>query len=398
MSPLIQPVGDRERWCKDGLLADYLEYTAAQESPEDFHLWIALGLISSVLSRNVWTPRGFFQLYPNLYIVLVGDSGVVRKSTALNIGLGVLREAMPSMGMISEKLTTQALFNFLSEERKNRGKSVGTLVSPELKVFLGESSRDPQLLPILTDLYDCPDSRIYTTMTRGKEEVKDAYIVMLAGTTEEWFKTSLSEESVGGGFTSRLLMIHKQETEKAKVAFPEDMAPEAMKCRDNVIHDLRVISTLKGPFRWDREAKEWFESWYGLYDVRRHIPQMRGYASRKQDYLTKLAMLVSISKNDTLTLTKDDFLIASKFLGSIEGSMTKLVSHMEMTEEGEKVQRVLSVIASERVVEHGALLRKVGRRMNGLTLMNVIGTLMEMGEIERSNKDGKRYYTYKGGK
>ena len=89
-------------------LEKYLEYTEDQESPSIFHLWVGLSLISAVLGRRVWIDRGYYFLFPNLYVVLVAGSARARKSTALGIGVGLLKKAGVDVNIISQKITPEA--------------------------------------------------------------------------------------------------------------------------------------------------------------------------------------------------------------------------------------------------------------------------------------------------
>jgi len=137
-------------------LQAYLEYTAEQESPRAFHTWVGLSVIASTLERRVWLNRGYYDLFPNLYVVLVGASAKVRKTTAVNTGYNLLREALPDITIVSQKMTPEALINVFVQESRERKMSGGTIVSTELGVFLGSGTRATDLMQLLTDWYDCP--------------------------------------------------------------------------------------------------------------------------------------------------------------------------------------------------------------------------------------------------
>src|SRR3990167_8776352 len=87
----------------------YLSLTEGQESPDIFHLWCAVSTIATTLERNVWLDRGYYTLYPNLYVVLVSGSAVARKSTAIGVASRLYREANPEGIMVSQKVTPEAL-------------------------------------------------------------------------------------------------------------------------------------------------------------------------------------------------------------------------------------------------------------------------------------------------
>ena len=149
-----------ERKCKNWLTS-YCHFTKEQESPSMFHLWVGLSVIASTLGRRCYIDRGYYTLYPNLYIVLVGGSARAKKTTAINIGYDIYREAFPDACLISQKITPEALIGVLVSTTAEQ--SGGTIVSDELSVFLGNSNKDATLIQLLTKLYDCGNKLDYHT-------------------------------------------------------------------------------------------------------------------------------------------------------------------------------------------------------------------------------------------
>ena len=60
-------------------LDNYMKYTENSEPHPRFRLWTGISVISACLMRKCKIPWGFFDIYPNMYIVLVGPSGVGRE-------------------------------------------------------------------------------------------------------------------------------------------------------------------------------------------------------------------------------------------------------------------------------------------------------------------------------
>ncbi len=386
-------LGIKPRKCPNGFLEDYLTFTNAQESPEDFHLWTAFGLIASALGRNISISRGYFHLFPNLYIVLVAESAALHKSTALNMGMKLLKEALPEKSTFSQKVTTEALINFLAEQTKKVGHSVATIAASEFSVFFGKSHVDPTLIQTLTDLYDSPAYWSYKTIMRGLEECQNVAITMLAGTTPDWIKSSLPEDSIGGGFTSRLLMVNRTESEKQKNPFPE-MSPEAIKARENCVHDLKTMAELVGELVLTPEAREFYIRWYDIHDLNKAPVGMRGYYGRKGDYLLKLAGIISISKNNDLRITKADLEQALFLLNDNEDYMADIMRTMAQTDEGKRVDRVRTVLRRNNIARgtgyvkgctHSSLMQQVSHTMTRDMLNVILQTLELSGEVKRES-------------
>ena len=70
----------------------YLQYTKDTEATATFHRWSAIVGIGAYLERNVWVQHGASKIYPNHYVMLLGESGS-RKSAAIKGFVRILKEA-----------------------------------------------------------------------------------------------------------------------------------------------------------------------------------------------------------------------------------------------------------------------------------------------------------------
>jgi hypothetical protein len=231
--------GNGKRLLDDWLTA-YAEYTEEQESPSLFHFWVGTSVVASTLERRCHINRGYYTLYPNLYVVLIGASARVRKTSAINIGYGVYREAVVDGVMVSQKTTPEAIISIFVDGFKTKAVSGGVIVADELGVFLGGQAKNMDLMQLLTKWYDCPNHFEYHTLMRGKEVMNNVYCGMMAGTTPQWLRDSLPPHAVGGGFTSRIIFVYQDKPEKL-IPFP-DMSLAAGALKIKLIHDLKSLS------------------------------------------------------------------------------------------------------------------------------------------------------------
>ena len=70
----------------------YFDLLADTENPIAFHRWTLISCISSLLGRNIYLPFGVDQLYPNMFICLIGPSAS-RKSHSISVGRKILTAA-----------------------------------------------------------------------------------------------------------------------------------------------------------------------------------------------------------------------------------------------------------------------------------------------------------------
>lgn len=64
------------------LFSLYFQYVQETESPTQFHRWSLIAGIGAVLGRNFYLPHGTTRIFPNSYVMLVGNPGT-RKSSAI---------------------------------------------------------------------------------------------------------------------------------------------------------------------------------------------------------------------------------------------------------------------------------------------------------------------------
>lgn len=398
--PQTQPLN---RLCQDGFLPEYLNYTKHSESPEDFHFWMGISLIASVLGRRVWKDHGYQKIYPNLYIVLVAGSAMLRKSTAIRIAGGLLRESLKEeLNFFSQKITTEALIQKLAELNTKIKRSEAVIESDEFATFLGKSHLDPSLLQILTDYYDCPDFREYTTRSHGTEKMTDVCINMRAGTTPEWLHSSMPEEAVGGGFWSRIIPIHRKEGAR-RIATPEDYYndPIVAEAKKRCVNDLRRIYELTGECKWTAEGKSAFTDWYMSEDFNNPLKYpgpLQGYYGRKGTTIIKLAIVLSVSRSDSLYITQEDIMQAVAALGDNEVFIKEVTDGLFKTQEGKKLDRILELVKRyyPQGVPHSFALNQSG--MNAQEFKLALDTLEASQEVyvelRHTAKKTARVYFY----
>lgn len=372
-----------KRKSEEGFLADYLNYTKGTESPEDFHAWTALSLVAIATGRNVWLDRGYYRIYPNLYVILIAESALLRKSSAIKLGLNLLREALAkSINIFAQKVTPESFIHYLSEISKEKHRSIATVVSDELAVTLGHCARDPTLLQLLTSLYDNPDHFEYSTMIRGIETCEMVCLNMLAGSTPEWLKSSMPEDAIGGGFYSRLIPVSRTEAQQ-RVPHPEDTLNDfSAALRGTLVNDLQAISCIEGQFHWHPQAKQMFSDWYcGYLEPDTVSAHMRGYYGRKGDTIIKLSMLSSLSKGSDLIIKPTDFMFAYNLINENERHMTGIIQKMGQSEGGKHLELVSQCIHRAGTISHSQLLRNFSYKLNREEMASIIGTLKDSGVI-----------------
>jgi hypothetical protein len=380
----------------DDWLTAYADYTSETESPSLFHFWVGVSVIASTLERKCLLHRGHYTLFPNLYIILVGASARVRKSTAIGIGGRMLSETFgETIPMISQKITLEAFTSLMSVHFKNRGTSATVIVSDEFGVFLGQGPDSAKLMGLLTKLYDCPDVFDYHTIARGKELGHKACCNMLAGTTPIWLRDSMPPHAVGGGFTSRIIFVYQDKPEKL-VAFPE-MTAEMLVLKTKLMYDLKVIGNMKGEYKLTAEAKDWYINWYTKVFKPESMPHasLDGYFGRKHDTLLKVAMCLAASKSGKMEVGELELMMALKAMNTNERYLPDTLRLIQMTDVGEEMDKVYRMLCRKEEVDFTTMSRQVSYCMGSKRLEEVLADLIAGDRIVSYVKNGKRWFKKK---
>ena len=388
------------RECKNGFINAYIQYSKPQESPTIFHTWTAISTIASILQRKCWMERGYYTLYPNLYIILVSASGVGNKTTAIRIGTeDILSKALPQIKIMRGAITVPALIDIMTQivTTNPTGCAELTIFCEEFKVFSKGLYTDSGLIENLTKLYDCGTFE-YITRGQGSIVVDKPCVNLIAGSTPEWLTTGAASDFIGGGFSSRIVPVSIVKREKT-IAWPEKTKIEK-DLEQQLIHDAIEVSKLSGPFFVSTEAKVYFKSWYDVREkYRLSDNRMDGYYSKKHDLVLKLAMILSASMNDDMLITDAHIQTALSLLEKIESTIPYAFQGVAWGEQAKFQDRVLTKIKELDIVPHSDLLQQFHFCMSGNDLKTIIQTLLDADYIcwEKIylNKIGRPRIVYK---
>ena len=372
-------------------ISGYLEYCQETESPTQYHLWCSISAIASALQRRCSLPWGVETIYPNHYIVLIGPSGKCRKGVAMGICYDIVKEA--GLKCAAESITREALIRDFKESISSYQVPGDpeisyhcslTVFSEELSIFLG--NKDVRFLADLTDWYNCKSEWTYRTKNMGTDKIANMCFNILGATAPDWLTSILPQEAVGGGVTSRIVFI--VESEK-KGFFGAPFEPN-YKLRDALINDLEIISTISGNFVFSAEALALYIPWYESQEKQPEMkdPRFSGYNERRATHIRKLAMVCSISRNNDLEITKEDFIRAVTILEAAEKNMPRVFRGLGKAKYSELTMYVFDFIMQRKKVTKGEIMRKFHMDLDDYTMDIVTKTLCSMKVIKVSYGTG----------
>lgn len=363
----------------------YLKFTENQESPTPFHIWSALSVIGSALGRKCWIYRGYYNLYPNQYIIIAAESARCRKSTSSDIAIDDILTSSDTVDIIREKMTTEFLCKELSQNRLN---NEVLIYAPELATFLGANAFHSGLIPLLTSMYNCPAQRDYKTKESGIFALSNVCINILACTTLDWMSNNMPGDTIEGGFTGRIIFVVGEDP-RLRNAWPV-VTEEQLVIRNNLIADLIRISTLNGEYRVNSEAQRIYTRWYARAAEPADI-RLRPYEGRKGDHVLKIAMILSASEftpgeKSVFTILPRHIRIALAILQRAEKLMPLAFRGAAFSKNSKDIDRVLRQLeklgAHDKWIQHSVLLKKNAHYLNKTEFKEVIDSLEEMKSIQ----------------
>lgn len=380
---MAEKPGDRKlgNW-----LEAYREYTAGTESPPNFHLWVALGTIAAAMQRKISMDAGYFDVHSNMYIILTSPPGRSRKSTALRIGkklLSGLKDYGQEIHFSTQASSVAALVQQLTAIPNKEHQSL-TAFSSELGSLLG--SKSVEMTDFLVDIYDCDPGWDKQTVSRNLEKIEFPWMNLLAATTPQWLGDNLSKTAVEGGFVSRSIFIY--EDTRLLVAFPE-LTPAQRELHKWLVHDLAIISKIRGRMTFSPEAKIYYKEWYedpsrlttGYQDYR-----ISGYYERKHIHVLKVAMALSMAAGNSLVLERSSVEAAILLLNSIEPGMRRAFSAVGGNQHATVIERLRDQIIQLQKVPYKKLLASYIADVDQQHFDALLESLVTMGDIAWDGK------------
>jgi len=392
-------------------IQSYAEYTEVSEAPLTFDFWTGLSAISGALQRKVYIDEVKFKLYPNMYVFFVAPPGVATKSTTVGVGMKMLREC-DNVIMGPSTMTWQGLTKGLSDAQQSYPVSSPDVIDPlaieyatqsailcevsELGTFL--NMQDDGLVSMLIDLWDGRDVP-WERWLSTKENLKilNPLIGMVGATTPAWMERHFDAIAIGNGLTSRIVFVYGESKRKFIPYISDLVESEKEKSLNQaLIHDLREIANLKGKFTIDRDAKNLVGAWYEQHwtEPEKHLqdPRFAGYRARKFAHLHKVAMCLSASKGDSLTITYDDMAFAFSVLSGVEADMLRVLNTIGKVQSSRQMDEVAALLAVKGPMRRDKLWKSVMTSMSPKEFHEAIDGLVNAGMMKVVNDGGTLYH------
>lgn len=328
-------------------------------------LWTGIFVLSSILKRNAHIRWAEGILPPNMFIFLVSEPGVGRKTTCISKAYSVLEGVMdhvkrPEMHVVRKpkivtgSITPEALIDELApryqrvkvptqvrqfsgdkylgtktEERVVQISSGSTMcmIISELSTAIDQKRYNVGLIARLTSLYDGVAGDGRTTLSKKQTVLKNPYITLLGGTTPTEMQSTFPDEAKGGGFVSRTIFVLSSRPTRV-YAFPPTW--EGLPRIEDLQKRLAwIIDHATGTYEFSPEAKQAHEDWYMDWYEELYTMDSRNQHIyvRHDNQILRLAIIIRASRYEKGNIiTLEDWELARELMDATRRTSAGLLN------------------------------------------------------------------------
>ncbi len=348
-------------------------------SPKLFRTWAAISAVAGALGRKAYYDMGPYRLRPNLYICLIGDSGI-GKTQSLSIPYNKVYANLIAPISFNEDVQEEykRIWSRYIDPKNNKPLRIinERITGPQLEVRMSQISAPANIFDdntfdhieyeapltlvtrefgvlvtktnetlhtFLTDAWDCNPTAGSDLKTGGTHIVRGPCLNWISCAVPTEFIRNMPENAQEQGLLSRIIPVYFTGKRGQQDIWYGTCTDDKL---ERLREDLGRIAMMRGRFTFaSKEVED-----YAREDVREGIqpaptdPKMREYGARRPAHLLKIAMCVSASHRDDLLITKSDWLEARALLLEIEKSMPKLLAAFGMRDAGHVMDRLTSTV------------------------------------------------------
>lgn len=312
----------------------YIEWAAKLgDAAVAYHQAGGFVILSSLLAGRVRLPTSFGTIVPNLWFMILADTTLTRKSTAMDMAVDLLADVEDDAIMATDG-SLEGLLQALSM----RPGIPSIFLRDEFSGLLeAMTKRDyyAGMAEMLTKLYDCKMSK--RLLKKETIEVRDPVLITFAGGIRNRVQQLLKLDHISSGFIPRFVFITAvSDPTKVQPLGPptlldttgrQELIDELMGIKEHYSQQLEFV-TPQGhktfiPRKWDAELAE--DAWV-RYNAFEQTMLQAGVKSDRPDLMTPLYARLAVStlkaiillaasrqRKDHVVIELDDVLLGIKY-------------------------------------------------------------------------------------
>jgi hypothetical protein len=342
-----------------------------------YHQAGAFMILSSLLAGSIRLPTSFGTIMPNLWFMLLADTTLTRKSTAMDVAMEILEEVDPDV-----LLATDGSLEGLMQSLEIRPGKPSMFLRDEFSGLIEAMSRKDYMAGMaeaLTKLYD--GKTMKRVLKRETVTVKEPCLLIFGGGIKTRVQSLLTLEHVASGFVPRFIFI----TAESDVSKLQPLGPpteENLEARELLIEELTELSgryqsnveiTVKGKVVGvsnDRTMAKLTPDAWQRYNQLEATLLYAGVSSDQPDIMTpmydrlaksmlKAAVLIAATRlqGETVVVELEDLLLAIKYGESWRGYALEIINGIGRTANEIMLQRIYQSIRKHPGISRSKLMQ-----------------------------------------
>jgi hypothetical protein len=370
----------------------YLDtFDQTSEAPSKFILSVLLTALGSALSLSRWVEWGTKKIFPNFWIINLGESTRSRKTTSLDIGLHIIkklnRENPKRDFILPSRASIASLLEVLKTEKN------GVIQHSELATFLSllKKGFNADMKALLTDFFDVPEQYKMNFITKDNSILERPIFSIATASTPIWMQENLKNGDSTSGFLARFLFAFQNKKTRS-IAIPQQ--PDALRIKKIEGVFKHIYDLQPAVIELDEEFKDVYSEFYRESD--NFIDEMpvdnglKSIFSRLQtDYFLKFTILECVL-SDKLTASRDEALRVKYLVAFFMAQAMAVIKSISPTETMALETKIQKFLSSEEEASRTDLYRYFQNNLSARKLNAALGSLMKAGVIIATKSTEKR--------
>lgn len=239
-------------------------------SPDIFRLWAGIATVAGALERRVWLRNEAGNVYPNLYMLLVGNPGVGKRviDTVRDLWIDAREPGtkIAAFSVAPDSMTKASLIDTLKKARKTILPPVGQAIEYHSLLVAAEEfsvllpSYDMEYIGTLNAIWNnkAVHQEVRRTGPAQSVDIERPTLNLLGGAQPAWLGSIFPEDAWNTGIGRRIIMIYA-----ATAPWKDIWAERADKTpiRDSLVKRLGLLSKAYGQLHIERAAVEALSEW-----------------------------------------------------------------------------------------------------------------------------------------
>lgn len=385
------------------------------DAAPQYHMAGALTILSTLLSGQVRLPTSFGTIKPNLWFMILADTTLTRKTTAMDIAMDLIEEVDAST-----ILATDGSIEGLMTGLSTRPGQPSIFLRDEFSGLLEAMSKKDYMAGMSETLTKLYDGKLQKRILKKEIiEVKDPCLVIFAGGIKNKVCGLMTTEHVSSGFIPRFVFVTAEsDLSKIKPIGPptqtdnsgrdkilgimRDLRMHYATTQDLVVENGQMVLKTPLPFTANLTSDAW-----NRYNVLEADMMKAGLHSKAPDIMTptydrlcksalKTAVLIAAARkrpeNKEVLVELIDILTAIKYAEEWREYTNEVINNVGIGANEREMAAILRAIVREPGVARSKLMQR--HHLTARNADHIFNTLEQRGQIQRSQSGPQRWFPF----